>query len=174
MKKTILILVALIATLGFFTFYLNESKAKDRGGRCTGSASCSACKNCSRCAHCSNGGTCGVCSGSSGGSSYNTNYSTHSSNNSTYKTTSSSSHKTSTHKKTTTKKSNHFVVRSYVVKTAILNIRKEPTKLSEVLCVVKKKHKIKILKSHNEFWYLVEATCGGKRIKGFVTKGSLI
>lgn len=32
------------------------------GGRCTGSAYCSACKNCSRCAHCSSGGSCGVCS----------------------------------------------------------------------------------------------------------------
>lgn len=34
----------------------------EKGGRCTGSAYCSACKNCSRCAHCSNGGSCGVCS----------------------------------------------------------------------------------------------------------------
>lgn len=37
----------------------------EKGGRCTGSAYCSACKNCSRCAHCSNGGSCGVCSGNS-------------------------------------------------------------------------------------------------------------
>jgi hypothetical protein len=35
------------------------------GGRCTGSAYCTACRNCSRCAHCSNGGSCGVCGGGS-------------------------------------------------------------------------------------------------------------
>lgn len=33
------------------------------GGRCVGSAYCTACKNCSRCAHCNSGGSCGVCAG---------------------------------------------------------------------------------------------------------------
>ncbi|MGU3374657.1 SH3 domain-containing protein [Chryseobacterium sp. M5A1_1a] len=33
------------------------------GGKCTGSAYCTACSNCSRCGHCSGGGTCGVCKG---------------------------------------------------------------------------------------------------------------
>lgn len=40
------------------------SSCHANGGRCTGSAYCSACSNCSRCAHCNAGGTCGVCSGS--------------------------------------------------------------------------------------------------------------
>jgi|GEM_PF-595940 len=31
------------------------------GGRCTGSAYCSACSNCSGCKHCNSGGSCGVC-----------------------------------------------------------------------------------------------------------------
>lgn len=36
-----------------------------KGGRCTGSAYCTACTNCSRCAHCGSGGSCGVCSSKS-------------------------------------------------------------------------------------------------------------
>lgn len=35
----------------------------EEGGRCTGSAYCTACKNCSGCKHCNSGGSCGVCDG---------------------------------------------------------------------------------------------------------------
>lgn len=33
------------------------------GGKCTGSAYCTACSNCSGCKHCNSGGSCGVCAG---------------------------------------------------------------------------------------------------------------
>ena len=63
MKKSLLITILLAIATGLF---VNPSvKAFDnphgKGGRCTGSAYCTACSNCSRCAHCSSGGTCGVC-----------------------------------------------------------------------------------------------------------------
>ncbi len=35
--------------------------SNEDGGRCTGSAYCTACKNCSGCKHCNSGGSCGVC-----------------------------------------------------------------------------------------------------------------
>ncbi|MBV8327186.1 hypothetical protein [Chryseobacterium sp.] len=49
-----------------FSFITPEGK-DHHGGRCTGSAYCTACSSCSRCGHCSGGGTCGVCKGSFSG-----------------------------------------------------------------------------------------------------------
>lgn len=46
----------------------SESCCDDKlnaGGRCTGSAYCTACTTCNYCAHCNSGGSCGVCSPSS-------------------------------------------------------------------------------------------------------------
>ncbi len=62
------ILFIFLITIGLNSFgQVNTSNAIasccDIGGRCTGSAYCSACTNCSGCKYCSkNGGSCGVCS----------------------------------------------------------------------------------------------------------------
>lgn len=67
MKTFISILILCIGTFTAVSFSLSGSEGSHHGGRCTGSASCSACSNCSGCAHCSSGGSCGVCSGGSYG-----------------------------------------------------------------------------------------------------------
>ncbi len=68
MKKLIPFII-----LTFSILMLNSCfKANDNighGGRCTGSAYCTACSNCSGCGHCNSGGTCGVCRGGSSGRS---------------------------------------------------------------------------------------------------------
>jgi len=43
-----------------------------KGGRCTGSASCTACTTCSGCKYCNSGGSCGVCGLSTPSKSYST------------------------------------------------------------------------------------------------------
>jgi uncharacterized protein YgiM (DUF1202 family) len=160
MKKITLIVIVLFAAITAFFFFTRESKAEGCGGRCTGSSSCSACRNCSRCAHCSNGGTCGVCST---GSSYSAP--------TPKKHTSSSSPKSNSPSHSTKVKS---IVKTYYVKTSILNIRKEPSKTSDVICTVKKKEKVKILKKYNDNWYYVQITCHGKKAHGYITKGSIL
>ncbi|MGE8535695.1 MAG: SH3 domain-containing protein [Chryseobacterium sp.] len=64
MKKIILFIV-LTYSLLFLNSCFKANDSVGHGGRCTGSAYCSACSNCSRCGHCSGGGTCGVCGGGS-------------------------------------------------------------------------------------------------------------
>lgn len=59
------------ALLFFLLFFACALQAQDSkliaaschadGGRCSGTAYCSACSNCSGCKHCNSGGTCGVC-----------------------------------------------------------------------------------------------------------------
>ncbi|MDP9958871.1 SH3 domain-containing protein [Chryseobacterium lathyri] len=67
MKTFISLLILCIGTFTAVSFSLSDSESTHHGGRCTGSASCSACSNCTGCAHCSSGGSCGVCSGGSYG-----------------------------------------------------------------------------------------------------------
>jgi len=68
MKKILLLFFGVIL-ITFTSFYFSKNESNGHGGRCTGSANCTACSNCSRCGHCGAGGTCGVCSGSSWGKS---------------------------------------------------------------------------------------------------------
>ncbi|RXM62690.1 hypothetical protein [Chryseobacterium sp. CH1] len=68
MKKLISFII-LTFSLFLLNSYLKANDNVEHGGRCTGSAYCSACSNCSRCGHCSGGGTCGVCGGGSSGRS---------------------------------------------------------------------------------------------------------
>lgn len=118
-----------------------------KGGRCTGSAYCTACSNCSRCGHCSSGGTCGVCSRS---------YS-----NDSYKPIKKTKHSTEKIPKTTgpTKTYNPKVDLKtadsiLMVKTSVVNIRK---KASMNAIVIEKAHPkerlIKIQKLNS--WYKV-------------------
>lgn len=185
MKKITLIVIIFFAAITAFCFFNRSSKAEGCSGRCTGSSSCSVCKNCSRCAHCNNGGSCGVCSG---GNSYesttNSGYSNASSSSSSSSSSfspsssspssssSSSSSNVHTSKKTATVAKS--IVKIYYVRSSVLNIRKEPTKNSEIVCTVKKKGKIKIIKEYDSFWYSVQTLCNGKKVHGYVTKGSII
>ncbi|WP_312341402.1 SH3 domain-containing protein [Chryseobacterium binzhouense] len=66
MKTFVSIFIIFFGVLMAGSFTASEKENLHKGGRCTGSSSCSACSSCSGCAHCADrGGTCGVCSGSS-------------------------------------------------------------------------------------------------------------
>lgn len=67
MKTFISIVIICIGAFVSDSFSFSKTTDTDHGGRCTGSAYCTACSNCSRCGHCSGGGTCGVCGGGSSG-----------------------------------------------------------------------------------------------------------
>lgn len=88
MKKLISFII-----ITFSLFILNSCfKANDNvlhGGRCTGSAYCTACSNCSGCGHCNSGGTCGVCGGSSSRKSSSSGSSTKKSKSKKHKSTDS-------------------------------------------------------------------------------------
>ncbi|MCP2937766.1 hypothetical protein NK983_34220, partial [Salmonella enterica subsp. enterica serovar Typhimurium] len=60
MKRSLLFGIVLLSLSGSLLLWY-DSSADPCGGRCTGSAYCTACTNCSRCHHCKYGGSCGVC-----------------------------------------------------------------------------------------------------------------
>lgn len=133
MKTTLLLL--------FLTFSINiqsqtakqnrliASCCETEVGKCTGSASCSTCKNCSRCKHCSNGGSCGVCAGTK------VNTFTSNSKKSTYPSSSSS---TKSIKNTT----NYYAGKTLTILNKTLNLRKEPSKQSEIIETLSKNDKL--------------------------------
>ncbi|MBI3521198.1 MAG: SH3 domain-containing protein [Bacteroidetes bacterium] len=176
MKKIALIIIVLFATISAFFFFTRESVADTCEGRCTGSSNCTACSSCNYCKHCNSGGSCGVCSSGSSSSSdkYNTSPSPSSPSESKKYTIKSTSSEISSSLSKEVSVKHKSTIKIYYVKSSILNIRKEASKSSEIICVVKKKKKIKILKSHDDNWYLVESFCEGKKVKGFVTKASII
>lgn len=166
MKKLIPFII-----LTFILFLLNSCvKANDNighGGRCTGSAYCTACSNCSRCGHCGSGGTCGVCSGSSSGRS--------SSSGSSYKRTKSKKLKTpdsyssSKAKSTKTPKVELNVnVNSnnrYLAGTGAVNIYEKPSLQSKIITTVSKNTKL-IQLSKEGSWYKVQVKSSGR--KGYI------
>lgn len=58
MKVVLIILSYLLLS---FTPGPGKECCSKKGGRCTGSAVCSACTSCNYCKHCNAGGTCGTC-----------------------------------------------------------------------------------------------------------------
>lgn len=58
MRKIALVVALFVSLIAF----PGNEPCCGKGGKCTGSKSCSACTNCSRCKHCGAGGVCGVCS----------------------------------------------------------------------------------------------------------------
>ncbi len=128
MKLKIIYLLILLLFIGVTEVYSQESTviasccSSEDGGRCTGSAYCTACKNCSGCKHCNSVGSCGVCSG---GRTVRKK-STSSRKSSTYKTKSSkiNSINGSTY---STKKTNTYSISDYLLVTAsTLNMRSGP------------------------------------------------
>lgn len=165
MKKLIPFII-----LTFSVFLLHSCvKANDNighGGRCTGSAYCTACSNCSRCGHCGSGGTCGVCSGSSSGTSYS---------GSSYKKIKSKKHNTSsspTSSKNNSGRSpkvelnvNVNYNNRYLAGTGAVNIYEKPSVRSKIVTIVSKNAKLIQLAKEGE-WYKVQVKSSGK--KGYV------
>lgn len=166
MKKLIPFII-----LAFGLLFLHSCvKANDNlghGGRCTGSAYCTACSNCSRCGHCGSGGTCGVCSGSSSGK---TSYS-----GSSYKKSKSKKHKTSTSDISSKNRSTddpkvelNVNVNSnnrYLVGTGAVNIYEKPSVRSKIVTIISKNAKLVQLAKEGD-WYKVQVKSSGK--KGYV------
>lgn len=169
------------------SFFITNSYYADKGGRCNGSANCKSCTNCKRCGHCKSGGSCGACSG---GSSYSS-YSKPSNKKSTVSTKSGYSGETSKtiHKakstiantsktkvtvKSTTANSSAKAERFYTVKSATLNIRKEPSVNAEIICTVHHKKMVRIISKAVGDWIKIETFCeNNRRVNGYVHKSSL-
>lgn len=149
-------------------------------GRCTGSSYCTACTNCSRCKYCNSGGSCGVCSG--GSRRTNTKTST-TKNNSYYYRNSSSKNTTNSDRYNTVKsyfqsKTNslysseiynlpsniysEYYLKTLMVNTIILNLRKGPST------------NYMILKRLNKYQKLVFLAMKGDWVKVRVKSNSII
>lgn len=164
MKKLIPFII-----LTFSLFLLNSClKANDNvghGGRCTGSAYCTACSNCSRCGHCSGGGTCGVCGGGSSGKSSSSGSSNKKSKSVKYKPSDSyKSSKTKSNKLPKVIDEINFNINSnnrYIAGIEATNIYEKPSLKSKIIAMVPKKAKL-IQLSKEGSWYKVQAKSSGK------------
>lgn len=168
MKKLISFII-----FAFGSFILNSCfKANDNighGGRCTGSAYCTACSNCSRCGHCSSGGTCGVCGG---GSSESYSSGRTSTRKRKIKKHTASDYYTSS--KTKSNKPQKIIIdevnvdlssNRYITGIATTNIYEKPSLKSSVVARVYKNEKL-IPLSKEGSWYKVKVKSSGK--KGYV------
>lgn len=154
MKSFLSILILGFGILFSDSFSFSKSE-NSHGGRCTGSAYCTACSSCSRCGHCNSGGTCGVCSGSSSGRSF---YSTpRKKHKTTYHSYSTNSY--SSAKKKKTKKATSSTVKYYsengetIVKTItdITNIRKSPSIKAKIIEKVEKNSSLILLQNFGKW-----------------------
>lgn len=173
--KTLLSILVIGFGIIFSDSFSFSNPEDSHGGRCTGSANCSACSNCSRCGHCGSGGTCGVCSGSSSGRNF------YSVPRKKHKTSSYRSYSTSSsdfyssEKKMKTKKESAPKVKHYnmdgerkgIVKTItdIANIRKLPAKNAKIIEKVTKGTELILLQNSGK-WLKVKVKKSGKT--GFV------
>ncbi|MGN7865739.1 SH3 domain-containing protein [Chryseobacterium sp. 22458] len=164
MKKLIPFII-----LTFSILMLNSCfKANDNvghGGRCTGSAYCTACSNCSGCGHCNSGGTCGVCRGGSSGKSLS---SGSSSKGKSKKHKSPDSYRSS--KPHTGKPPKVFIDKAninlnsnnrYIAGIATTNVYEKPNFQSKVITIVTKDAKL-IQLSKEGPWYKVRVKSSGK------------
>ena len=173
MKKSLLFAIIALTCIGSF-FAIYESKADTCGGRCTGSAYCTACKNCSGCKHCNSGGSCGVCAAPEpepapvkkkktvtvvSSPKVNTSHTT-------------TSKKTSSKSKSSLGSSSSSNI--HIVKSASINVRKEPSATSEIICILHHKKSVRILKKLNATWVEIEAFCdNNRRVTGYVHRNTL-
>ncbi|MGH1518429.1 SH3 domain-containing protein [Chryseobacterium sp. JK1] len=147
-------------------------KANDNighGGRCTGSAYCTACSNCSGCGHCSSGGTCGVCSRSSSGKSSS---GSTSSKSTSKKHNSSDSYQS---RKSRSGKPSKIVIdevninvnsgNRYIAGIGNVTIYETPSFKSKVIATISKDTKLTPLSKEGS-WYKVLVKSSGK--KGYV------
>lgn len=163
MKKLIPFII-----LSFSLFLLNACfKANDNvghGGRCTGSAYCTACSNCSGCGHCNSGGTCGVCRGGPSGRSSSSSRSTKSK----YKKhKSSDSYKIESGKppKVFIDKVNISSSNRYIAAIEAINIYEKPSFKSKVITTVPKNTQLIQLAKEGS-WYRVQVKSSEK--KGYI------
>jgi len=167
MKTFISIVIICIGTLVSDSFSLSKNVDTDHGGRCTGSAYCTACSNCSRCGHCSGGGTCGVCGG---GSSEKKSSSHRSSKKNKAKKSRESDSYTSKKGKSNKAPSvfvNEININSgrYIAGISVTNIYEKPSLKSKIIEKVPKNSKL-IQLSKQAPWYKVKVQKSGKT--GFV------
>lgn len=170
MKKYYLLLIVVLTTVGSFYAYY-ESKADTCGGRCTGSSYCTACKNCSGCKHCNSGGSCGVCASPEPEPAPVKKT----------KVVKASSTKVNSSRSTTAKSAKTKTVMGsssasniHTVKTASINVRKEPSAKAEIICVIHHKKSVRILKKVDATWVEIEAFCdNNRRVTGYVHRSLL-
>lgn len=149
LKRYFIPVIAILISLILF-FTKNSSQAENccNGGRCNGSAYCSACKNCSRCAHCKGGGTCGACS------SPKTSYKAPKT---TYKV-STPKHTSSKKETTPSTKTKVNSSKVYIVNATALNVRSAPSTTSSILYTLKYGDVVTVLKVVDENWYKIQVT----------------
>lgn len=148
MKKFLLLFFGIVLITST-SFYFSKNESKGHGGRCTGSAYCSACSNCSRCGHCGAGGTCGVCSGSSSGRSFSSSGKSKGTKKS--QTTQSISYK----KKSGQKLKGTPLKTNVIVLSRSINVFEKPSFQSKILESLPKKTTL-ILVSKLDSWYKVK------------------
>lgn len=146
LKHFLSIALFLLSTLAFSqrTNKAIASCCEDDGGRCTGSAYCSACTNCSGCKHCKSGGSCGAC----------TSVSTSSKKKSSSGKKTSATSKTSAKSNTTDKKSNDITIATNInlyINTNEINLRKGPGFKYDIIGKVKKNAKVEVI-SYSGVW----------------------
>jgi uncharacterized protein YgiM (DUF1202 family) len=145
-KRILFIALAAIPLVLLLIYSINipEAEACCEGGRCTGSAYCSACKNCKYCAHCNAGGSCGVCY-------------------SPPPKKEKPAAKTKEEKKSgsntpVTAGSEEFAAAGdiYIVNTETLNLRTGPDKGYTIITTLKQGDKVKIISGHSSQWVKVQ------------------
>jgi len=149
-KELLLFLIFLLSCSVYSQEKLLASCCDGKEGRCTGSAYCSACTNCSRCKHCAAGGTCGVCT------SYSAPVKQKSSNKKDYKSSSSTS------KKSSFKSPSEYSVGNYLMVTSeTLNLRQGPGVNYDVIEKLYKKSLLVFISYEGE-WIKVKVYGSGR------------
>lgn len=173
-------ILSLLFVLALSTTSFSQKKGSSKllasccegGGRCTGSAYCTACTNCSGCKHCAdNGGSCGVCSG--GGSSRVVSYpSSQTSTTRKTKTRKSTSSSSSTSGFYTSPTNSRILYGTLLtVKTATLNVRTSPGKDYPVRVVLEKGDEVRCMETSSAEWVKIEVVDLG--IEGYVFAANL-
>lgn len=157
MKTFISILILCIGTFTAVSFSLSDSESPHHGGRCTGSASCSACSNCTGCAHYSSGGSCGVCGGGSGKKSSSKKKKSKAFPDSHYTKKSKSYHSP----KIQIDEININTNNRYFAGVAVTKIYEKPFLNAKVIKTVPKNTELKQL-SKQDSWYKVQVKKSGK------------
>ncbi len=144
MKQLILSLLFIIP---LFVFSQSDTAqvASCCGGKCTGSAYCTACSNCSGCKHCTSGGSCGVCSGGAKWKPAPEPRGTSGTKSTTPKSTTNDPYGTSTD-------SNKAIGGSVHVVSTTLNMRKGPGVEFDIVIVLNKDAFLTILDPENDGW----------------------
>jgi hypothetical protein len=124
--------------------------SNEDGGRCTGSAYCSACKNCSGCKYCNSGGSCGVCD--SGKSRSNSSSSS--------KSKSNTSGTTYSPKSKSTIRQNFYKGDHLFVSNATLNLRSGPGTKYEIIAKLKMNDELTYIESSGD-WIKVKVKNSG-------------